>query len=106
MHRLPLPIGGRSNGAATRGKTTAQKDLLLRLEDAKGVRKAVEHLDYLSNYWTTDNLWQSWSDYGRKVAAALLGCHTDGIIPTTNHLESFNGILKRKHLRRWQNGGG
>ncbi|KAJ7787555.1 hypothetical protein B0H14DRAFT_279459 [Mycena olivaceomarginata] len=29
----------------------------------------------------------------------------DGVIPTTNHLESFNGILKRKHLRRWQNGG-
>ncbi|KAJ7259016.1 hypothetical protein C8J57DRAFT_1515717 [Mycena rebaudengoi] len=61
MYGLPLPIGGRGNGAATQGKTTAQKDLLLRLEDAKAVRK-----------------WQSWSDYGRKVAAALLGCHMDG----------------------------
>jgi hypothetical protein len=25
----------------------------------------------------------------------------DGIVPTTNHLESFNAILKRKHLPAW-----
>jgi hypothetical protein len=27
------------------------------------------------------------------------------VVPTTNHLEAFNGVLKRKHLRRWQNRG-
>lgn len=29
----------------------------------------------------------------------------DQSLPTTNHLESFNGILKRKYLRWWQRGG-
>ncbi|KAJ7254555.1 hypothetical protein C8J57DRAFT_1076157, partial [Mycena rebaudengoi] len=85
-----------------RALLSTEKDLLQRLGDSKAVRKAIEHVDYLTNYWTTDNLWQSWSDYGRRIAAALLGCHMDGVIPTTNHLESFNGVLKRKHLRRWQ----
>ncbi|KAJ7769549.1 hypothetical protein DFH07DRAFT_735996, partial [Mycena maculata] len=76
-----------------------ERELLTQLgERRKPIRKALEHLDYLRDYWTTDNLWKSWSDYGRKVAASLLGCDMDGVIPTTNHLESFNGILKRKHL--------
>ncbi|KAJ7237959.1 hypothetical protein C8J57DRAFT_1246702 [Mycena rebaudengoi] len=105
LKRLEDSLVATQTIAEARALLAAEKELLLRLEDAKAARKAVKHLDYLSNYWTTDNLWQSWSDYGRKVAAALLGCHMDGVIPTTNHLESFNGILKRKHLRRWQNGG-
>ncbi|KAJ7020574.1 hypothetical protein C8F04DRAFT_1274879 [Mycena alexandri] len=82
-----------------------ERALLMEFEMGKGVLKAIEHIEYLDSYWTTDNLWKSWSDFGRKVAASLLGCEMDGIIPTTNHLESFNGVLKRKHLRRWQNGG-
>jgi hypothetical protein len=32
-------------------------------------------------------------------------CTVEGVLPTTNHLESFNGLLKNKHLRRWQRGG-
>lgn len=84
---------------------TQERELLTQLGTQKAVRQALLHLNYLRDYWTTDNLWQSWSDYGRKVAASLLGCELDGVIPTTNHLESFNGVLKRKHLRRWQNGG-
>ncbi|KAJ7768826.1 hypothetical protein B0H16DRAFT_1780867 [Mycena metata] len=92
--------------AEARGILTAEMKTLLLLPDSKPVRKTLKHIKYLSEYWTTDNLWQSWSNYGRKVAAALLGCcHMDGVIPTTNHLESFNGVLKRKHLRQWQNGG-
>jgi DNA-binding FadR family transcriptional regulator len=31
-------------------------------ESRKPIRKALEHLDYLRDYWTTDNLWKSWSD--------------------------------------------
>ncbi|KAF7362702.1 hypothetical protein MVEN_00619500 [Mycena venus] len=81
-----------------------EKKTLRRLGRSKTISKAIKHVEYLSSYWTTDELWKSWSDYGRKVAAALLGCHIDGVIPTTNHLESFNGVLKRKHLQRWQNG--
>lgn len=68
--------------------------------------KGLKHLnDYLLRYWCTENLWASWSDYGRRMAAGILNCPMEGVLPTTNHLESFNGVLKRKHLRRWQRGG-
>jgi hypothetical protein len=83
----------------------SERDLLTQLGSRKPIRKALEHVDYLRDYWTTDNLWKSWSDYGRKVAASLLGCEMEGVIPMTNHLESFNGVLKRKHLRQWKNRG-
>ena len=61
--------------------------------------------DYFLGYWMTPALWSSWSDFGRKVAAGRLNCPFEGVLPTTNHLESFNGLLKRKYLQRWQNGG-
>ncbi|KAJ7171460.1 hypothetical protein C8R46DRAFT_1162244 [Mycena filopes] len=48
--------------------------------------RGLEHLGYLS----------SWSDFGRYTAAGILGCEFEG---------SFNGLLKRKYLRRWQRGG-
>ncbi|KAJ6448730.1 hypothetical protein C8R47DRAFT_1181520 [Mycena vitilis] len=86
-----------------RGLLAAEKETLLLLGTSKAILRAIKHVDYLSTYWTTEALWKSWSDYGRKVAAALLGCAMDGVIPTTNHLESFNGVLKRKHLRRGGN---
>jgi hypothetical protein len=91
--------------AEARRLLATEKNTLLLLGNSKPVRRALRHVKYLDEYWTTDNLWKSWSNYGRKVAATLLGCPMDGVIPTTNHLESFNGVLKRKHLRRWQNGG-
>ena len=50
-------------------------------------------------------LWESWSQYGRVEAAKILNRPVDAIAPTTNHLESFNGVLKHKHLRRFQRGG-
>ena len=64
--------------------------------------KALTHLTYLRDYWTTDSLWACWSDFGRRYAASILNCPYELVLPTTNHLESFNGLLKRKHLRRWQ----
>ncbi|KAJ6478228.1 hypothetical protein C8R45DRAFT_1063287 [Mycena sanguinolenta] len=54
------------------------------------------HLEYLLTYWLSFDLWASWSDFGRYTAAKILGCDFDG---------SFNGLLKRKYLRRWQRGG-
>ncbi|KAJ7337402.1 hypothetical protein DFH08DRAFT_705376, partial [Mycena albidolilacea] len=63
------------------------------------------HLEYLSSYWLSFDLWASWSDFGRYTAAEILGCGFDGVLPTTNHLESFNGLLKRKYLHCWQHGG-
>lgn len=67
--------------------------------------KGLIHLNYLSSYWVTDALWKSWSDYGRHIAGHILKCPFEGVLPTTNHLESFNGILKNKHLKRWQRSG-
>ncbi|TFK78558.1 hypothetical protein K466DRAFT_507116 [Polyporus arcularius HHB13444] len=62
------------------------------------------HLTYLAEYWMAESLWCSWSAFGRRVAADKLSREVSMILTTTNHLESFNGVLKRKHLRRWQRG--
>lgn len=51
------------------------------------------------------SLWVSWSQKGCVEAASRLGITVEGVIPTTNHLEAFNGVLKHKHIRRWQKGG-
>jgi len=45
-------------------------------------------------------LWQSWSQQGRKQVSNIVGIPIEGVIPITNHLESFNGILKGKHITR------
>lgn len=66
---------------------------------------ALNHLEYLSTYWLRLSLWESWSKAGRVKAAKRLGRPINDILPTTNHLEAFNGVLKRKHLRRGQHGG-
>ncbi|EPS94902.1 hypothetical protein FOMPIDRAFT_1095422, partial [Fomitopsis schrenkii] len=58
----------------------------------------IKHLEYLTNYWTTENLWSSWSNHGRAIAAGILHCAIEGVLPTTNHLEAFNRVLKRDHL--------
>ncbi|KAJ7633904.1 hypothetical protein DFH06DRAFT_1272396 [Mycena polygramma] len=68
------------------------------LESSHGVpaERGLLHLEYLSSYWLSFDLWASWSDFGRYAAAGILGCEFEG---------SFNGLLKRKYLRRWQRGG-
>ncbi|TFK78557.1 hypothetical protein K466DRAFT_507120 [Polyporus arcularius HHB13444] len=88
-----------------------ERELLGRLDEPESpechaaIMGGFAHLDYLSSYWLQEALWKSWSAFGRRVAADLIGCDVKGILPTTNHLESFNGVLKRKHIRRWQRGG-
>ncbi|ESK81356.1 hypothetical protein Moror_16700, partial [Moniliophthora roreri MCA 2997] len=65
--------------------------------------------DYLLEYWLSrgksDDLWSSWSDFGLYAAAEALGCLVEKILPTTNYLESFNRVLKHKHLPQAQHGG-
>lgn len=73
--------------------------------DAGAIEGALEHLRYLEEYWMREALWQSWSRCGHIVAAQLLGRDVDKVIPTTNHLESFNSVLKRKHIGCRQKGG-
>ncbi|KAF8057038.1 hypothetical protein FPV67DRAFT_1456570 [Lyophyllum atratum] len=65
----------------------------------------IQHLDYLIANWMPLAMWRSWSDHGRLAASALLKIPVEGVLPTTNHLESFNAILKRKHLRAWLHSG-
>ena len=65
----------------------------------------IKHLDYLTMNWMTLPMWRSWSGWGRLAAAAAMKVPIEGVIPTTNHLESFNAILKRKHLAAWLHSG-
>ena len=63
------------------------------------------YLEYLHSTWMPESLWQGWSQKGRVVAAMRLKIPIEGVLPTTNHLESFNGLLKWKYIRRWQHSG-
>ncbi|CAK5278470.1 unnamed protein product [Mycena citricolor] len=63
-------------------------------EQPDNVPEMLTHLDSLNNYWLTESLWKSWSDYGWTHIAHILKCTIDGVILTANHLESFNGVLK------------
>ncbi|KAF7794177.1 hypothetical protein EIP86_005308, partial [Pleurotus ostreatoroseus] len=40
-----------------------------------------------------------------KNALPDVGCNVDGVLPTTNHLESFNRVFKYRHLPTAQRGG-
>lgn len=50
-------------------------------------------------------MWSSWSRKGRNLAAGRLKIPLEGVLPTTNHLESLNGALKRKYIPQWQHSG-
>ncbi|KAJ3869202.1 hypothetical protein EV359DRAFT_76897 [Lentinula novae-zelandiae] len=65
----------------------------------------LDHIGYLQKYWMARPLWESWSECGRIAAAARIGVSVEGIIPTTNHLESFNAVLKRKYIQRYLRSG-
>ncbi|TFK18133.1 hypothetical protein FA15DRAFT_731220 [Coprinopsis marcescibilis] len=71
----------------------------------KVVHGALKHLDYLLTNWMPLALWQSWLQYGRLSASLRLKIPVDGVLPTTNHLESFNALLKRKLLTWWLHSG-
>ena len=79
---------------------TTERAFLLQMkkENAIAARGGIKHLDYLNEHWMTISLWQSWSEFGQIRASSVLKIPVEGVIPTTNHLESFNAILKRKHL--------
>ena len=75
---------------------------------AQSAAKAgIEFLGYIKTTWMPEALWQGWSQKGRVVAAMLLNIPIEGVLPTTNHLESFNCLLKRRYMYipRWQRSG-
>jgi SWIM zinc finger len=69
------------------------------------VKGGIVFITYLSKSWMQEDLWRSWSAYGRNQAASRLGIPIEGVLPTTNHLESFNRVIKKKHLSYWQHSG-
>ena len=59
-------------------------------------------LDYLKKEWLRTELYSSWSQYSQKLASSALSIPVDGVLTTTNHLESFNSLLKKTHLKDWR----
>ncbi|OJT03174.1 hypothetical protein TRAPUB_6250, partial [Trametes pubescens] len=113
MQQLEVALLGSTEYSQATALIAGERDVLTAVASAldSGAPKqgaitgALAHLDYFASYWLAGNLWQSWSEHGRRTAATLLGCQVEGVIPTTNHLESFNGVLKNKHVHHWQRGG-
>lgn len=68
-------------------------------------KAGILYLDYLMATWMLEPLWLGWSQKGRVVASVILKIPVDGVLPTTNHLESFNSLLKRKYIPQWQRSG-
>ena len=66
------------------------------------LKSGVSYISYLSEMWMPESLWQSWYQQGHSVASSILKIPIEGVLPTTNHLESFNSVLKQKHIPRWQ----
>jgi hypothetical protein len=62
----------------------------------------LNYLQYITETWMPESLWQGWSHHGCKQASRILNISVEGVLPTTNHLEAFNGLLKWKHIHRWQ----
>ncbi|KAF4571298.1 hypothetical protein AB1N83_013800 [Pleurotus pulmonarius] len=79
--------------------------LLPQAEAKKAAQGSLDFLNYLTTTWMPISLWQSWSQWGRLTAAAVMKIPVEGVIPTTNHLESFNCILKRRHIPEWLHSG-
>ncbi|KAA1472867.1 hypothetical protein DENSPDRAFT_766670, partial [Dentipellis sp. KUC8613] len=79
-----------------------QQHLILLSEKSPSNKKLVDaglaFIEYLQSYWMSEDLWRSWSQWGRNKAAKHLNVPVEGVLPTTNHLESFNGLLKSKHI--------
>ncbi|KAF8898646.1 hypothetical protein BD779DRAFT_1795286 [Infundibulicybe gibba] len=66
---------------------------------------ALAFLGYLRTYLAVEAFWAAWSKAGVLAAAIILGVHPDTIPRTTNHLESFNGRIKRKYFDAYQHSG-
>jgi hypothetical protein len=68
-------------------------------------RAGLAYIKYMESTWMPEPLWRSWSQAGRIKASLRLNVPVENILTTTNHLESFNGVLKRKFIHHFQKGG-
>lgn len=70
------------------------------------IQNAISHLEYFVSYWLgTEEMWAGFSQRGRQAVADRIGCPVSTIPTTTNHLESFNGVLKGKYIKGWKKSG-
>ncbi|KAJ9113552.1 hypothetical protein QFC20_001903 [Naganishia adeliensis] len=67
---------------------------------------AWDYLGYLRKTWVKENLWMAWAEIGRTRLAQALDIPLGSVINTSNHLESFNNVLKNGWLRRCSTGRG
>ncbi|TFY62444.1 hypothetical protein EVJ58_g3855 [Rhodofomes roseus] len=74
-------------------------------EAQKASSAVSEYITYLRGTWMTFPMWRSWARRGRIEAARKMNVAIETVLPTTNHLESFNGTLKRKYIPQWQHSG-
>ena len=81
------------------------KEMLADPKSKSSGQGGLKYIEYIEATWMPQSLWNSWSEEGRSHAAAVLGVDISNVLPTTNHLESFNGVLKRKHIGQWQRSG-
>lgn len=72
---------------------------------SKAQDAGLSFLAYLQSTWMPQVMWTSWSRKGREDAARRMGIPFENVLPTTNHLEAFNGSLKKTHLPQWQHSG-
>lgn len=79
--------------------------LLKNPESVKAGKSGLNFLDYLDANWMAEDLWLSWSQRGKNDAAERLNIPITDVLPTTNHLESFNGVLKLRHVAHWKHSG-
>lgn len=71
----------------------------------KACSAGLAYLAYMRSQWMPRAMWEGWSRKGRIDAAKRMGIPVEGVLPTTNHLEAFNGSLKKNHLPQWQHSG-
>lgn len=89
-----------TDSVSTLFKTTA-----LSPEADRASNAGLEFIAYLRMTWLSYPLWYGWSRKGRLDAASRMGVMVDTVLSTTNHLESFNGVLKRRYIPQWQHSG-
>ena len=76
--------------------------MLLAEHSPAASRNGITYINYIIDTWMPEPLWQSWSHKGCTIASTILKIPIEGVLPTTNHLEAFNRLLKHKYIPRWQ----
>ncbi|KAI0324238.1 hypothetical protein GY45DRAFT_1340931 [Cubamyces sp. BRFM 1775] len=77
-------------------------------QGAKGEKAAVaikSFVQYLQGTWMPMEMLRSWAKKGQVDVAALMKIPLEKVVTTSNHLESFNGKLKKAHIPQWQHSG-